>query len=420
MEITSNFHSARRALFGVSKRWRPQAKRWVVHVDMDAYFASVEQSHRPHLKGKPVIVLADPFGNPKGRRSVVAASSYEAKKRGVKAGMPLFEALKLCPEAVLIEGNPHKYLTLTKKFFSILSRFTDKVELYSVDEAFLDITHTYHLFGGLEEVGKRIKSLIKKELSITCSVGIAPNKLLAKMASKWEKPDGLVVVREEEVPQIIWPLSVDEIPGIGEKRKLKLQIMGIERIRDLANFPLSLLRKSFGVVGEYMYNAAWGRDDTPVISAPPKPKSIGHSITLNRNLCSREEIKAVLLHLTDKATFRLRDEGLLAEKIGVGLRFSDLTFLSREEKIPVPTDETGKIFSYAKRILEDIPLRLPVRLVSINLSSLLPASPYQPFLFPGEERKRLADMTKDLVWKKFGEGSLVSASALLARPFLSL
>lgn len=385
---------------------------------MDAYFASVEQAHRPHLRGKPVVITADPYGNSEGRRSVVAAASYEAKRAGVKSGRPLFEALKICPQAFSVEGNPDKYQTLTRQFVSILARFTPQVEVYSIDEAFIDVSQTHHLFGGPAEVGEKIKALVKEELNITCSVGVAPNKLVAKVASSLKKPDALVVVLPQDLPEVLWSLAVDEIPGIGPRRKLKLKMMGLETVGEVAHFPLSLLRSTFGVWGEYIYNAAWGRDDTPVLSQKALPKSIGHSITLKKNLHQREEVQSVLLYLVEKATFRMREERLLAKKVGVGLRFADFTWVSREEKLSLPTDETERIFWLAKNILRRMPFRLPVRLVSVQLGSFVKDYPYQPFLFEEAERRRRVNQVKDLIWKRFGESAISTASSLLAQPYL--
>lgn len=385
---------------------------------MDAYFASVEQAHRPHLRGKPVVITADPYGNPKGRRSVVAAASYEAKRAGVKSGMPLFEALKICPQAFSVEGNPDKYQTLTRQFVSILARFSPQVEAYSIDEAFIDVSQTHHLFGGPAEMGEKIKALVKEELNITCSVGVAPNKLVAKVASSLKKPDALVVVLPQDLPEVLWSLAVDEIPGIGPRRKLKLKMMGLETVGEVAHFPLSLLRSTFGVWGEYIYNAAWGRDDTPVLSQKALPKSIGHSITLKKNLHQREEVQSVLLYLVEKATFRMREKRLLAKKVGVGLRFADFTCVSREEKLSLPTDETERIFWLAKNILRRMPFKLPVRLVSVQLGSFVKNYPYQPFLFEEAERRRRVNQVKDLIWKRFGESAISTASSLLAQPYL--
>jgi DNA polymerase-4 len=226
---------------------------------MDAYFASVEQAHRPHLRDKPVIVTADPYGNPKGRRSVVAAASYEAKQSGVKSGMPLFEALKLCPQAFLVEGNADKYQTLTCQLISILSRFSHQIEVYSIDEAFLDVTQTHHLFSGAAKVGEVIRALVKKKLNITCSIGVAPNKLVAKVASSLRKPDALVVVAPDDLPEMLWPLPVDRIPGVGPRRKLKLKIMSIKTVGEIAYFPLSLLRSNFGSWGEVYIQCSLGK-----------------------------------------------------------------------------------------------------------------------------------------------------------------
>lgn len=385
---------------------------------MNSYFASVEQAHRPRLRGKPVIVTADPYGNPKGRRSVVAAASYEAKKFGVKSGMPLFEALKLCPQAILVGGNPYKYAYLSHRLHQLLKSYSDLVEVYSIDEAFLDVTYTQHLFGGAEKLALELKERVKKELGITCSVGVAPNKLIAKMASDWQKPDGLTIVKKEELPEILWEKSVEEIIGIGEKRKFKLAQMGIRTIGELARTSPANLRRAFGIVGEYLYNAAWGRDDQPVVPFPPSPKSLSHSLTVEKNLKTLEEKHALLLYLTDDLAFRLRQEGLKAGKVAVGLRFLDLSFKFKEVSIHPPTSSTRRLFTYALKALKELPLSLPVRLMAVAFSSLQSLKEEQPSLFENSSKECLKDKAKDEIIKKFGPETLLYASSLKIKPYL--
>lgn len=411
-------HSTPRAWFGISKSWNPPAERVIIHADMNSYFASVEQAHRPSLKGKPVIVTADPYGNPKGRRSVVAAASYEAKKFGVKSGMPLFEALRLCPQSILIGGNPHKYSYLSHRLYRLLKSYSDLVEAYSIDEAFLDITHTQHLFGGAEKLAFELKERVKKELGITCSVGVAPNKLVAKMASDWKKPDGLTVVKREDLPEILWEKPVEEIIGIGEKRKFKLARMGIRTIGELAHTSPTNLRQVFGLVGEYLYNAAWGRDDQPVNPFPPSPKSLSHSLTVEKNLKTVEEKQALLLYLIDGLAFRLRQEGFKTGKIAVGLRFLDLSFKFKEVTISPPTSNTHRLFAYALKVLESLPFALPVRLIAVAFSFFQPLKEEQLSLFEKNNKECLKDEVKDRVVKAFGPDSLFYASFLKIKPYL--
>lgn len=385
---------------------------------MNSYFASVEQAHRPSLQGKPVIVTADPYGNPKGRRSVVAAASYEAKKFGVKSGMPLFEALKLCSQAILVGGNPYKYAHLSHRLYQLLKSYSDLVEVYSIDEAFLDVTHTQHLFGGAEKLAFELKERVKKELRITCSVGVAPNKLVAKMASDWQKPDGLSIVKEEDLPEILWEKPVEEIIGIGEKRKLKLAQMGIRTIGELARTSPANLRRAFGIVGEYLYNAAWGRDDQPVNPFPPSPKSLSHSLTVEKNLKTLEEKQALLLYLIDELAFRLRQEGFKAGKMAVGLRFLDLSFKFKEVTICPPTSNTRRLFAYGLKALKELPLSFPVRLIAVAFSSLQPLKEEQLSLFEDSSKECLRDEAKDQVVKAFGPGAIFYASTLKIKPYL--
>jgi len=419
---TSRFPSIPKHIFGVSKNWRPPSKRTVMHVDMNSYFASVEQAHRPHLKGKPVLVLADPYGTPKGRRSVVAAASYEAKANGAKAGMPTFEALKLTPNAILIGGNPHKYATLSRRFLKIFEKYTDLVEPYSIDEAFLDVTKTASLFEGAKQIGISIKDEIKKELGITCSVGIGPNKLIAKIASNWQKPDGLVIVSPDELPECLWSHKVEEIPGIGPQRKIKLNALGIRTIGELAKTSPSLLRKRFGITGQYMYNAAWGLDDGQVkaMEKNPLPKSLSKSITLSKNTMSPTVLRATFLTLCDKVAYRLRQQGLLATKVGLVLRFSDLTFSSKQRNLSFSTSDTKVFFKEVTKILEGyFPLRLPVRLVGVTVSGITAKEYIQTSLLPEFERNRKLYKTVDEIKEKFGEESVSYGGIFPAQRYLS-
>lgn len=385
---------------------------------MNSFFASVEQAHRPDLQGKPLIVAADPAGNPKGRRSIVAAASYEAKRFGIKSGMPLFEALQICPQAVIVGGNPLKYSYLSRRFYELLNFYSDRVEAYSIDEAFLDITHTHHLFKGVENLAFQLKERVKKELGITCSVGVAPNKLVAKMASDWQKPDGLSLVREEDLPEILWEKPVEEITGIGPKRKLKLARMGIKTIGDLAHISPANLRQAFGIVGEYLYNAAWGKDDQPVTPFPPSPKSLSHSLTVEKNLKTSEEKEALLLHLTDELAFRLRQEGLKAGKVAVGLRFLNLSFKFNEATIFPPTSNTRRLFVYALKALKNLSARLPVRLVAVALSALQTSGGEQLSLFANDSRESQKDEAKDKIILRFGPEAIFYASFLKIKPYI--
>lgn len=404
-----SFLSTPKPIFGVSKNWKPPANRTVLHVDMNSYFASVEQSLRPHLKGKPVLVLSDPYGKAKGRRSVVAAASYEAKEFGVKAGMPVFEALKLVPKAILIGGDHNKYSTLSAQFMKIFERYTDLVEPYSIDEAFLDITRSMHLFGGALKVGAMIKADVSSKIGITCSVGIGPNKLVAKMASDLQKPDGLVTVGAGEIEARLWPLRVEKIPGVGRKNKIKLNLMGIKKIEELAKTSPCALMRRFGIIGGYLHSAAWGLDDGPVLptGAESTPKSIGRSITFSKNSKDIETLKAILMKLTDEVSVSLRENGLKARTLSLVVRFSDLSFVQKQRRAPHPTSSTKVIFSEAATLLQTfLPARLPIRLLGVSASEIARSDHFQPSLFDSLDEKGLVYGVIDEVRDKFGSESL--------------
>ncbi len=382
---------------------------------MNAFFAAVEQAHRPHLRGKPILISADPYGTPKGRRSVVATASYEARPYGITAGMPLFTALTLCPSAVIVEGNAGKYAGIAREFMRIFSCYTDAVEPYSIDEAFLDLTHSAHLFGGKHAVAHAIKDTVRHRFGITCSVGIAPNKLLAKMASNLKKPDGLVVWEPWDVPECIWGMPVDAIPGIGRRRRVRLALLGITTIRELALAPRENLWRALGVVGEYLQNAAWGLDDSPVVPADdtPTPKSVSNSSTFGRDTDSLAEVSACLMYLTDKAVTRMRRHRRRTRTVGVAIRYADFGFDATQRRFGQALDRLRPIYGEARTMLEGFhPFKQPVRLVGVFLSDLEPAVPLQYTLIPEINRELDVETVLFSVRERFGHNAVLRASAL--------
>jgi DNA polymerase-4 len=383
---------------------------------MNAFFASVEQAHRPYLKGKPVLISADPYGTPKGARSVAATASYEARAFGVKTGMPLYQAKELCPHAVVVEGDARKYTGISFRFLELLKEFTDLVEPYSIDEAFIDITQTAHLFGGKIEVAKEIKKIVRENFGITCSIGIAPNKLVAKMASDMEKPDGLVVIEKDELPEAIWNLPVDAIPGVGKRRLLKLNLMGIYTVKDLALYPQENVRRAFGVIGEYLQNAAWGLDDTPVVpeSEISEPKSVSAASTFGTNTADSEKILAALFYLTEKAVLRLKRHCQKTRLVGVWIRYEDFTTEGKSLNLKYAASTFEEIYSYAKRIAFDfLPPEKPVRLVGVYLGRLEKDLIKEIPLFKDDARKKMIDDIIVGVKAKFGSNSICRAYSLI-------
>jgi DNA polymerase-4 len=322
-------------------------ERIILHVDMDAFFASVEQKERRWLEGKPVIV----GGDPQKRRGVVSAASYPARKYGVGAGMPLALAKTLCPHATFITlTDMEKYSYISSQLVKIFYHFTPVVQPFSIDEAFLDITGCQRLFGKPYQIAQKLKNEIKNKLGLSCSVGIAPNKLLAKLASSLNKPDGLTIISKNRVKNTLYPLKVGKLGGIGEKTSKVLSKFGIRTLGDLASYPVQVLRNEFGKVGEHLHLIANGIDHSPVLTRPPLEKSLGHEHTLPKDTNDPDEISSVLLSLSSMVARRLRQKRFQGRTVTLKLRYSDFVTLTRSETIPKPTDSEHKIYQVAKNL----------------------------------------------------------------------
>ncbi|MEO0131424.1 MAG: DNA polymerase IV [candidate division WOR-3 bacterium] len=340
--------------------------RTILLVDMDAFFAQIEQRDRPELKGKPTLVVGGPT-----KRTVVTASSYEAKKFGIKSGMPLYQALKLCPDAQVVVGDHDKYLDCSFKLLRIYQRYTDLVEPYSIDEAFLDISQVQKLFGPPREIAQKIKSDIKNELDLTCSVGIGPNKLLAKMAAEFHKPDGLTVINYEDVPELIWPLSVQKLFGVGSRLGVRLNNLGITTIGDLAKYPKYKLIDELGVYGKELHNRAWGMDFSVVDpKAAEEVLSVGHSYTLTYDTSDPELIKWYLDWLSSKVAERLLSEGLKARTIQLTVRFKDFKTTTVQTTLKNPVATPAEISRLAYELYLKNFKGQEVRLLGVRASSL--------------------------------------------------
>ena len=348
---------------------RSTASRVVLHVDMDAFFASVEQQTYPFLRGRPVGVCGDPNG-----RTVVAAASYEAKARGVKTAMTIPEVRRFCPDIVLVSADPAKYVDTSTRILAIYARFTDLVEVFSIDEAFMDVTGTAHLFGGAEAIARDIKQEIRHRFGITCSVGIAPNKLLAKLAGEMHKPDGLTVVRPEEVPALMEKTLVNELCGIGRKTTIKLNAMGIRTCADLGRFPERELVRRFGVIGYHLHNMGRGEDENPVLPCchEPETKSMGHSLTLDRDTKDPAVIHRHLLQLSEQVGRRLRRDGYAGRTVSLVLRYADFSTKVRQHTLSAHINNGHRIYTAGLRLFSELyqPPRF-VRLLGISVSNLV-------------------------------------------------
>jgi DNA polymerase-4 len=398
---------------------KSKKKRIILHIDMDAYFASVEQRANPFLRGKPIMVCGDPRG-----RSVVTTASYEARAWGVKTGMNLWEAKKLCPQGILIPCDPDKYMETSLKLCSIYQDFTPVVEVFSIDESFLDITGTKRLFGDPLKLAQKLKKRIKEEVRLTCSVGIASTKLLAKLASDIKKPDGLFWLRDEEVPGFLEDLPVSEICGIGPKSTLYLNRLGINTCGELSRYPVELLEKRFGKIGINLHRMALGMDEGPVLlaeadksfTAPTagfaprreeeKTKSVGHSITLPEDTHNREVAKKHLLSLSEQVARRLRRKHYKGKTISLVIRFPDFSDFSQQKTIKKFIDDGREIYQTALFILDGINIEtLGVRLIGVSVSNLIKGTD-QLFLFKDEWRKQILLGAMDKVNDRYGEFTL--------------
>lgn len=383
----------------------------ILHVDMNAFFAACHQAQEPALKGKPVLVS----GDPSSRHGIVLTASYEARRFGVKTAMPTAQALRLCPQALIVAPNFRLYSFYSKQIMAILNSFTPLVEQYSIDEAWLDVSGCENLFGPADNIAREIKQKIKHQLDLSCSIGIAPSKILAKMASDLEKPDGLVIITADNIASRIWPLAVDKLFGVGPQTTAALNSLGVFTIGDLAGFPLAVLKQRFGAYGPYLAQLAQGQDHSLVDPNPDTAKSIGNSITLPQDAETAAEIETILLALAEEVGTRLRRRNLKGSTITVSVKTPDFRLITRSRTYPEATNLTETIYRRAGEIYRQHLQGRRVRLVGVTVSNITAASAgTQLSLFPASEddkRARLAQ-TVDQVRARFGDRSLVRARLL--------
>ena len=396
--------------------------RTILHADMDAFFAAIEQRDDPSLRGRPVIVGGT------SARGVVAAASYEARAYGVHSAMPTVEARKRCPDAVFLRGDLKRYRRESVRIFEIFHRYTPAVEPISLDEAFLDLTGTERLLGDPVGVAERLRAEVRRETDLTVSVGIAPVKMVAKIASDLAKPDGLRVVRPDEVRSFLEPLEVGRIWGVGPVARAKLEALGIRTVRDLACAPESVVRGALGSFGTHIARLARGEDARDV-EPEREAKSIGEESTFPHDVSDRATIEAALRSHAEAVARRLRRAGLragglrikakLATRLGAG-RFPLLT---RSRKLPRPTDDAATLTRVSRELFRTIPVRAAFRLVGVAAERLVSAEQEQLFLLPADpedERRRALDRALDELRERFGADALVRGIPGPERAGLSL
>jgi DNA polymerase-4 len=375
-------------------------KRKIIHVDMDAFYASVEIRARPQLANRPVIV-----GGRTEERGVVAAANYIARRFGVHSAMPTATALRLCPELVVVPPRHALYAEVSRQIHEIFQRYTPQIEPLALDEAFLDVTGSEKLFGPAEGIGRAIKEAIRDELSLVASVGVAPNKFLAKLASDIEKPDGFVVVREGEEQAFLAPLPVTRIWGVGKVVAQGFERLGIRTIGQLCHYSPRLIHEHFGRSGEQFLQLAQGIDDRPVVSES-EAKSISNETTFAVDISEPRVMRDWLHALTEQVAWRLRAHALKGRTVQLKVRFSDFTTLTRSHSLEEVTDITAEIWRAVQTLFEQrLPRPLPpVRLLGVGVSNFSEPLAQQGDLFAQQEseKQRRIDSVLDEMQSRFG------------------
>lgn len=381
--------------------------RTILHCDMNAFFAAVEQQSNPALRGRPIGIIGS------GARTIITTASYEARAFGVRTGMTVYEAKQRCPQIELVVGNNRKYTDTSAGIVEVFRDYTPLVEVFSIDESFLDLTGSLKMFGSAKRVAMQIKARIRHRYGITCSIGIAPNKLLAKLASEMKKPDGLTVIPPDRVGEVLEEMPVGELCGIGKRMEKRLFTLGITTCGELGRFSRRTLKKRFGINGEKMHDMGRGIDDSPVVPSSEKEevKSVGHSMTLPRDIESRDEIRRYLLRLSEMVGRRARRYGVTGRTVTLTVRDSDFETRSIRETGQGWTNRSDGIYHAALAILEKFPLDKPVRLLGVRLSSLR-HHVRQYTLFPDEHRQEMIAEAMDEVNDRYGNFTVAFGSVL--------
>jgi DNA polymerase-4 len=387
---------------------RCNAVRAILHIDMDAFYASVEERDRPELKGKPLIVGGT------GGRGVVAAASYAVRRFGVHSAMPMREALRRCPEAIVVHPRMARYQEISQQVFAIFHEFTPLVEGLSLDEAFLDVTASQQLLGAPEAIGAEIRRRIAGQTGLTASVGVAPNKLLAKIASDLNKPDGMCRIDAGNLREILDPLPIHKLFGVGRKTLPTVLEAGIRTFGDARAATDEVLWRAFGKHGNAMRDRAGGLDDRPV-EPDREEKSISAEETYDTDIRAASELQAQLVHLADRTASRLRAQKLLAGRVAVKIRRADFTTYTRQRSLEPPTQDTAVVSAAAQALLGAWLASQPraaVRLLGVGVSDLQSLRQSDLFSDPLPDAGSRLDSAVDGIRGRFGEGLLTRASHL--------
>lgn len=391
-------------------------QRAIIHVDMDAFFAAVEQLDDPSLRGKPVII-----GGPPESRGVVSTASYEAREFGVHSAMSSAMAHRLCPHGVFLRGNHERYSEVSAQIHEIFTRFTPLVMPLSCDEAFLDVSGSQKLFAPAEQIGQLIKDTIKNETGLTASVGLAGTLFVAKIASDMDKPDGLTIIRDSEVIERLAPLPIRRMWGVGKVAEKKMLRLGIDTIGQLQSWPLKELSENFGNFGDHLYYLCRGIDPREVAAESEAEKSISNEQTFSCDIMKISELKNALLYLSDKVAYRARKAQMPGRTVQLKVKYFDFTTITRRITLPNATSCAQEIFETAFKLLKDKTEcgSRSVRLIGVGISNFSESTQQQQSMFHNtqtnnnREKIEKAEIAADRIIEKLGRGSIGRGSIML-------
>jgi DNA polymerase-4 len=383
-------------------------ERWIIHVDLDAFFASVEELLDPTLRGKPLVVGGDPLS-----RGVVASASYAARAHGVRSAMPVAQALRLCPGLIVLRHHMDEYTARSAEVMALLREITPAVEQISIDEAFLDVTGCEALWGTAEQIARRIQQRVKSEHSLPISLGVASNKLVAKIACDVGKPQGLVVVPRGQEAAFLAPWPIERLWGVGRVTGARLRSLGMQTIGDLAAWDVEALERLLGQSGRALYAAARGQDASAVQTAHER-RSISQERTFAQDIADADVLHRTLLAMSDELAARLRQQQLVAQGVRIKMRTPDFRTVTRQTTLLQPTDQADVIHRHAEELLwRHWRLGQPLRLLGLAVSNLLDGAGYQLALFGEQDRRNIRlSRTLDEIRERFGPEAITRASLL--------
>jgi DNA polymerase-4 len=381
----------------------------ILHLDMDAFYASVEQLDQPWLRGRCVIVGGS------SKRGVVSAASYEARRFGVRSAMPMFQARQLCPQGVFVSPRMNRYQQVSRDVLSILREFSPLVEPVSIDEAFLDLSGTAGLHGPPAALASSLKQRIRRSLHLSCSVGVAPNRFLAKIASDFNKPDGLTVIAPDEVSAFIERLPIEKVPGVGPKTQDKAAALGIRFLGDIRRFPMAILASIFGAYGARLLELSHGIDPTPV-TPDSLSKSLSSECTLAEDTCEEAALARCLLQQAEEVAAALRQEGVRARTVVLKIKHADFKLVTRRTTFTPPARSSKELYRQALRLLEEYRPTQKIRLIGLGATGFVPADvPRQQGLFAARAETsgqgwEKVDRTVAVIKDRFGDGVIQRAT----------